>query len=157
MTIQPVLTHPNDALRTPSMQITLDEMHSSSFKILIADLKETMALERGVGIAAPQIGVHKRLIVVETIDGPQAFINPRIVKKSIRKMDSEEGCLSVPGVFGIIRRHRAIVINAHNEQGDPITIRTHHFPAIVFQHEIDHLDGILFIDKMIRASTHSRM
>lgn len=157
MSIHPVLINPDANLRKRSVEVPFDEIHSDRICRLIADLKETMALENGVGIAAPQIGVQERMIVVETGQGPQAFINPRIVKKSLRKVESEEGCLSVPGVFGIVRRHRHVVIEAYNEQAEPVTIRATHFPATLFQHEIDHLDGILFIDKVIRYTSHPKL
>lgn len=154
MTTHPILTNPDAKLRKKSVEIPPKEISSDRVQRLISDLKETMALEKGVGIAAPQIGVQERMIIIETGEGAQAFINPRIVKKSIRKVESEEGCLSVPGVFGTVRRHRGVVVEAYNEQAEPVTIRAEHFPATVFQHEIDHLDGILFIDKVIRFTSH---
>lgn len=154
MTIKPVFTNPNPILRKPSVEIDESEITSSSIKTLIKDLKETMAVERGVGIAAPQVGVHLRIILIDIgSSGPKAFINPRIVRTSLRKIDSEEGCLSVPGVFGIVRRYRGVVVEAYNEKAEPITIRAEEFPATVFQHEIDHLNGILFIDKVVRFTS----
>lgn len=152
-----VLTNPNPDLRGRSKEIQIEEIKSPRVKQLIADLKATMVVENGVGIAAPQTGVAERLIVVETKEGAQAFINPRIVRKSFRKIDSEEGCLSVPGIFGIVRRHRSVVVEAHNEEAQPVTIRATHFPSAMFQHEIDHLDGILFIDKVVRFTKHQKL
>ncbi len=157
MTTQSLLTNPDPKLRQRSIEIPHAEITSDRVVRLIADLKETVALENGVGIAAPQIGVQERMIIVESGHGPQAFINPRIVRKSLRKITSEEGCLSVPGVFGIVRRHRAVVVEAYNEKAEPVTIRAENFPACLFQHEIDHLDGVLFIDKVIRYTSHPKM
>lgn len=157
MAVKTVLTNPNPQLRERSKEIPFEEIKSAHVKQLISDLKATMELEKGVGIAAPQTGVLVRLIVVETGQGMHAFINPRIVRKSFRKIDSEEGCLSVPGVFGIVRRHRSVVVEAYNEEAQPVTIRADHFPATLFQHEIDHLDGILFIDKVVRFTKHQKL
>lgn len=152
-----VFTYPNKELRKRSQEISVEQIQSESMQVFITDLKDTMAEENGVGIAAPQIGIPKRIIVVETESGSQAFFNPKIVRYSIRKTESEEGCLSVPGVFGIVRRSKSVVINAYNEQAQPVTIRVKAFPAIVFQHEIDHLDGILFIDKVERYTKHQEI
>ena len=145
-----VLKNPNPELRKKSVEVSRDEIDSDVVKELVMQLKETMSVENGVGIAAPQIGVHKRVIVVDTGSGAQAFFNPVVTKRSLRKIESEEGCLSVPGIFGIVRRHRAVTIEAINEHKEEITIQVRLFPAIVFQHEIDHLDGILFIDKVVK-------
>jgi peptide deformylase len=152
-----VLTHPNPKLKERSVEILVAGIISERIRRLIEDLKETMFVENGVGIAAPQIGVQERLIVVGTDRGPQVFVNPKIVRKSFRKMNSEEGCLSVPGVFGIVRRHRGIVVSAYNEKAEPVTIRVENFSATLFQHEIDHLDGILFIDKVVQYTSHLKM
>ncbi|MBI5370240.1 peptide deformylase [Candidatus Uhrbacteria bacterium] len=153
----PILILPDPALRIPSMEVPISEWSSSRLRKLIEDLKETMAIENGVGIAAPQVGVRERVIIVDSGQGPQAFINPHIIQKSFRKIESEEGCLSVPGVFGMVRRHRSVVIEAFDEEGRSVTIRAKQFPAIVFQHEIDHLDGILFVDRVTRYTKHPKI
>lgn len=150
MTVKTVLTNPDDQLRIPSEPVSLSEIGTPAFSQLIEDLIETMNVEKGVGIAAPQIGVRKRLIIIDTGDGPQAFINPEIISTSLSKVDSEEGCLSVPGVFGIVRRHKRIKLQAMLPNGDQVTIKAEGFPAIVFQHETDHLNGTLFIDQVVR-------
>src|SRR3989338_257783 len=146
---QVVLTNPNKTLRERSVELSDREFVSQKIKTLIKALKETMKIENGVGIAAPQVGILKRLIIIETETGPMAFMNPQIVRRSIRKINSKEGCLSVPGIYGIVRRHKAVTVEAVNEEGQEVTIRAQNFPATVFQHEIDHHDGILFIDKVI--------
>lgn len=152
-----VLKNPDPKLREKSLPVAEAEFGSFEMKALVQELKDTMTLENGVGIAAPQVGVHKRVIIVDSGSGAQAFFNPVIKRRSLRKVESEEGCLSVPGVFGIVRRHRSVIIEAVNEEGEPITIHVSQFPAIVFQHEIDHLDGVLFIDKVIRYTAHPRI
>jgi len=151
MTIQPVLTNPNKELRKNSEIVPVSEIQTKEMEQLIEDLIETMKVENGVGIAAPQIGVLKRVIIVETGDnGPQAFINPTIIAKSFGKEEGEEGCLSVPGVYGLVKRHKRITVQAHLPSGQEVTIKAEGFPAVVFQHEMDHLDGVLFIDRVTR-------
>ena len=142
-----VLVNPDLQLRKQSVAISPERILTPEFQQFIKEMKETMAMENGVGLAAPQIGVLERVILVETQDGPQAFINPVIIHRSLRKIDSEEGCLSVPGVFGIVRRHRRVTVQAFNERAEAVTIHAQQFPAIIFQHETDHLDGVLFIDR----------
>jgi len=152
-----ILTLPNETLRKVSHMVEIDEIKSESTLKLIEDLKETMIEENGVGIAAPQIGVNKQIIIVETESGPKAFFNPIVVKHSLRKVENEEGCLSVPGVFGIVRRYRGVIVQAYDENAQQVSIELKGFPAIVFQHEIDHLNGILFIDKVIRFTDHKNI
>jgi len=157
MTTRPVLTNPNDKLRQVSEKISDKALGSEELNTLITDMVETMKIENGIGIAAPQIGVHKRLIVIDTGDGPQALINPEITARSLRKIESEEGCLSVPGVYGFVKRHREIKAKAQDRNGNEVTFKARGLLSIVLQHEIDHLDGILFIDKVIRYTSPPRM
>ena len=152
-----VLIHPNSELRKKSVEVNISDIGTPRLSKLIEELKETMALENGVGIAAPQIGVHERVIIVDDGQGSHVFINPVIVRRSIWKIESEEGCLSVPGIFGIVRRHRNVAIEALNEDGKRVRIQADRFPSTVFQHEIDHLDGILFIDKVTRFTSNLKM
>ena len=155
MTQQTVLTSQNPELRVLAKELTHDEIISTETSTLAKDLIETMRAENGIGIAAPQIGVHKRLIIVDTgTNNPEVFVNPKITKKSFAKVDSEEGCLSVPGVFGIVRRYRTVSVTAQNLRGETRSFRAEGLMAIVFQHEIDHLDGCLFIDKVVRYTVH---
>lgn len=158
MTSRTVLTSPNAELRVISKEFPKAEFGSDETKTLTRDLIETMRVENGIGIAAPQIGVHKRMIIVDVGNNqPQAFFNPKITSKSFTKTESEEGCLSVPGVFGIVKRHRAVTVTAQTIDGITQTFRAEGLMAIVFQHEIDHLDGILFIDKVTRYTSHPKL
>jgi len=151
MTHKTVLTSPNKELRIISTEMTTAEFSDPKTIQLAKDLIETMRLENGIGIAAPQVGIHKRFIIVNIgEDDPRAFLNPKILSKSFLKIESEEGCLSVPGVFGMVKRHRSITVSAQDLKGETMTFRADGLMAIVFQHEIDHLDGVLFIDKVIR-------
>ncbi len=154
---RPVLHEPNQQLRLKSEIVLSDRILSPEMRLLIVELKETMKIENGVGIAAPQIGVHDRVIIVE-IDGvPTGFINPEITDRSFRMIDSEEGCLSVPGCLGIVSRHRSVTVKAINELGEPIVIKAQMLLSTIFQHEIDHLDGILFIDRAESIRKATRM
>ncbi|MFA5945456.1 MAG: peptide deformylase [Patescibacteria group bacterium] len=155
----PVLHNPNKELRVVSTPVALDRLGTKDFKTLVGELKATMKEENGVGIAAPQVGVHDRLIIAETKAGPTAFINPEIVERSFKLVEGEEGCLSVPGVWGLVKRHRSVTVKAIQEDGTPIGLKATGLLAIIFQHEIDHLDGILFIDRAteLRKTGSSRI
>lgn len=159
MSTMTVLHNPNKELRVVSEPVALDRLGSKELKKLIKDLKDTMKEENGVGIAAPQVGVHERVIIAETEEGPTAFINPEITERAFKLVDSEEGCLSVPGVWGIVKRHRAVTVKALKEDGTPVQFKANGLLAIIFQHEIDHLDGILFIDRAteLRETGSSRI
>lgn len=111
------------------------------------DMVETMHANNGVGLAAPQVGVSKRVIVADIYDGdpPIKLVNPRIVERS-GHVNGLEGCLSVPNVYGDVERAEKVVVKGLNEKGKPVTIECTGLLARVFQHEIDHLDGKLFID-----------
>lgn len=124
-----------------------EEISSKQIQSLIDDLLQTMKAENGVGIAAPQVGVKERVIIVETDRGPEAFINPKIVSRSLNMTNSHEGCLSVPGVYGLVKRHKHVKVRAKDRHGNVVSMKAKGLPAIIFQHEIDHLDGVLFIDR----------
>ncbi len=142
-----VLHNPAKELRVVSQPVALDRIGSADLNKLIEDLKATMKVENGVGIAAPQVGIHERVIIVEMESGPEAFINPEITERAFKLVDSDEGCLSVPECFGVVKRHRTVTVKALNAQGETVIVKAKALPAIIFQHEIDHLDGILFIDR----------
>ena len=114
---------------------------------LIKDMMETMEEQRGVGLAAPQIGVSLRLILV-TLNKNKVFpmINPKIIQKSDETDIDEEGCLSLPGIWGKVRRSKEITVQFQNIKGQQMVLKFEKFEAREIQHEIDHLDGILFTD-----------
>ncbi len=147
MSLQRVYHHPDTILRTISESVPKQAISSPEMRQLVADMKETMIKENGVGLAAPQIGKHIRLIICETPQGNKAFFNPEIIHVSPTLRDSEEGCLSVPGVYGIVKRHKAVKVKALDEHGNQIIVKTGGLLAVIFQHEIDHLNGVLFIDR----------
>jgi len=117
-------------------------------KQIIQDMVETMWHQVGVGLAAPQVGISLRLLVMD--DGKRsarALINPEIVERKGSVRD-EEGCLSLPGIFADVDRSKSVRVSAEDEEGRPISFEAHGFQAKVIQHEIDHLDGVLFIDRL---------
>ena len=118
---------------------------------LIKDMAETMYADSGVGLAAPQVGVSKRIIVIDgEEDGLIILINPMIIK-SEGELVEEEGCLSIPGIYSQVKRSSQVTVKALNENGDQIEMTKEGLAARALQHEIDHLDGILFIDRIGRT------
>ena len=122
---------------------------TAEIRLMIADMTETMYDEVGIGLAAPQVGIPKRLIVIadEEGRGVQALLNPAIVERG-GEMTGEEGCLSIPGVFAPVTRAAWVKVEARSVDGKPLTINARGLRARVLQHEIDHLDGVLFIDRV---------
>mgnify|MGYP001570000385 FL=1 len=110
----------------------------------------------GVGLSAPQIGKNIRLIVLNTKDGQLNLLNPELIKKSWGKNWDSEGCLSLPGIYGKVKRHKKVTCQYFNEIGEKLTLNTKGLFARVIQHEIDHLDGILFIDKAIEIENQQK-
>ena len=145
--ILPIIKTPSPLLRKKSEAINLKKIKTNELKELCADMAKTMKEKDGVGLAAPQVGENIRLIAISTKNGVKIMINPKITKKSWAKELNEEGCLSVPGVYGKVRRNKKINCVYFDKQGQKIKIQAEGLLAFVVQHEIDHLDGILFIDK----------
>ena len=117
--------------------------------ILLDDMYETMQSRDGVGLAAPQVGILKRAVVIDIGDGKIELINPEIVEESGEQTGSE-GCLSVPGVFGEVTRPNVVTVKAQDRDGKWIKITGKELLARAFCHEIEHLDGKLFLDRVIR-------
>ncbi|HLK59025.1 MAG TPA: peptide deformylase [Chthonomonadaceae bacterium] len=114
---------------------------------LIERMKVVMKEANGLGLAAPQVGVSTRILVYDVHDEMQVLINPVIQNRKGEQLDPPEGCLSIPGLQGQVKRALEIKVKALNQRGRPITLRVTELEARVIQHEIDHLDGILFIDR----------
>ncbi len=124
---------------------------------LIEDMFETMYDAHGIGLAAPQVGISRRLIVVhvnEEDEKPFALFNPVVVESSKSKEKGEEGCLSIPGLYGDVKRAAKVEVEAYDRQGRRVVYEMEGMPARVVQHEVDHLDGVLFIDKVDPATLH---
>lgn len=116
---------------------------------LIEGMFEAMHRQRGVGLAAPQVGRSIRLFVTDVEDDkPRVFINPEIVLTSPELVNLEEGCLSVPGIYEKVVRPRKVKLQAWNERGRPFVLEADDFLARVLQHELDHLNGFLFLDRL---------
>ena len=147
-----IVTHPDPVLRRKARKVT---EFTPDLQVLIDDMVETMRVAPGVGLAAPQVDVSLRVIVVEfgDEDDPDvpaklyALVNPEITRLSQEKEVGAEGCLSIPGFGGNVERPVEAVIKGQNRHGKPVRIKASGWLARVFQHEIYHLDGVLFIDR----------
>ncbi|MEE0897729.1 MAG: peptide deformylase [Acutalibacteraceae bacterium] len=144
MAIRNIVKVGDDVLRKICRtQMTFDEKLWS----LLDDMAETMYKAEGVGLAAPQVGILRRVCVVDVGDGLIELINPVITEKSGSQTGSE-GCLSVPDRFEEVKRPMTVTVKAQNRKGENIEIKAEGFKARAFCHEIDHLDGILYIDRI---------
>jgi len=146
-----IITEPNPILRKRAVELKTADLVSVKIKNLITNLTETMHQRDGVGIAAPQVGKSIRLCVINKKYANTAddliLINPIWNKKTIRTTTDSEGCLSVPGMWGDVKRYKKISVQAIDVGGAPLNFSAEDFFARIIQHEVDHLDGILFIDK----------
>lgn len=157
MAILEVIQPDNPVLRKKAIKVN---SFDGKFQTLVDDMVETMLDAPGVGLAAPQVAVSQRLIVVRLPDGDEedreeygdqagklyVVANPKIIKSSKDTVSGIEGCLSIPGILGEVDRHESVVVTGQDRDGKPIRIKAKAWLARVFQHEIDHLDGRLFID-----------
>ena len=171
MAILPIITVPNPILKEKSRVV---EKFDERIEKIVQDMIETLHQAPGVGLAAPQVGILERIIIVEwfsdTYDDEEdsdedddfdeewfennpppkelfCVINPEIIKPSNIKIDGIEGCLSIPGVEGDVDRHVSLTVHGFDPKGNEITIEAKGWLARIFQHEIDHLDGILYTDR----------
>ncbi len=121
---------------------------TAEVKRIIADMTETMWHQVGIGLAAPQVGLPYRILVMDDGKrGAQALINPMIDSRS-GTIREEEGCLSLPGIFGEVERSKTITVSAIDADGRPVSLEAGGLKARIVQHELDHLDGVLFIDRL---------
>ncbi|MFH2063242.1 MAG: peptide deformylase [bacterium] len=148
MPTRKIVTVGDPVLRTRAQEVDPAELRTESFRQLVSDMVETMRLAPGVGLAAPQVGISKRVFVADTPDGAIALVNPRFTRMSRKTVGYEEGCLSVPGQYDTVRRSREVDVEALTASGEPIRFTAKGFFARVMQHEMDHLDGILFLDRI---------
>lgn len=152
MTIRELTVFPHEVLRRKAEDV---EQFDDDLRVLINDMIETMREAPGVGLAAPQIGVSKRVIVVEFGDEEDesipkqlyVMVNPEIVKKSGENVAGIEGCLSVPGVIGEVERSEVVTVRGQTPLGKKVKIRVQGWLARIFQHEIDHINGVLYTDR----------
>lgn len=154
MAIRPIVTVPDAVLRRKAQKV---RQFDADLQQLIDDMIETMRAAPGVGLAAPQVGVSQRVIVVEYGEDedkpPRLYVvvNPEIVEVSAETEMGVEGCLSIPDLVGEVERYRRIVVKGQNRRGQPIKLKLQGWVARIFQHEIDHLEGVLFTDRAVRV------
>lgn len=159
MPIRPVLTIGNPLLRQIARDLTPEEIRSPEFRALLDDMVETMHHEEGIGIAAPQVGESLQVAVIEVDTeserypgqeafGLQVFVNPRITPLDDEEQGFWEGCLSVPNLRGYVERPRRIRVDYLDLNAEPCTVEVEGFLATVFQHELDHLQGVLYVDRI---------
>ena len=144
-----ILTYPDPVLKQPSQEVVSFDQKLGS---LLDSMAETMYHAQGVGLAAPQVGELVRVTVIDVSDTRSElrdFVNPRIISAQ-GSTSSEEGCLSIPEYRDVIKRSTEVVVQACDRNGKPFELRAEGLLAICLQHEIDHLDGILFVDRLSR-------
>jgi len=163
MALREIVFLPEPVLRRKAKPVTKFDKESQT---LIDDMIETMREAPGVGLAAPQVNISQQLAVIEydededeeeNEDAPPkpkklyVIINPEIIKASEEKVMGIEGCLSIPGLQGEVERHQSIQVKALNRHGSPVKLKVDGWMARIFQHEIDHLNGVLFTDRATRV------
>jgi peptide deformylase len=160
MTLRKIVTLPEPVLRRKAHVVT---RFDKNLQTLVNDMVETMRDAPGVGLAAPQIGLSERLIVVEYYEREEdeekegapkkvwAVVNPEIVKASEEKLLGVEGCLSIPNLVGEVERHAVVHVKGLNRHGKQVKLKAEGWLARIFQHEIDHLNGILFTERATRV------
>jgi peptide deformylase len=141
-----IVKYGDPVLRHPARPVTRITSETSR---LIKKMADTMRDASGLGLAAPQVGISTRIIVYDANegDGLKVLINPKILSMSGEQTEPKEGCLSIPGLQGVVKRANEIRVKGYDEKNRPVTRRVKGLEARVIQHEIDHLDGILFIDR----------
>lgn len=156
MAIRKVVTPPNPTLRARAKKV---RSITPEIEVLIDDMIETMRAAPGIGLAAPQVDVSSRVIVIEyseqsedpdiVPEPPKLYVvvNPEIVRKSPKTVFGNEACLSIPGYFGEVERSESVTVKGLRRDGKHFRIKAKGWLARIFQHEIDHLDGVLFIDR----------
>ncbi|KUO70059.1 MAG: peptide deformylase [Clostridia bacterium BRH_c25] len=145
MAIRTIRKNGDEVLRKMSRRV---DVVDDRILTLLDDMKDTMHKAEGVGLAAPQVGVLRRVVVIDVGEGIIELINPVIVYESGEQLE-EEGCLSIPGIRGQVKRPAKVIVRAMNRKGETFEMTGTELLAIAFSHEIDHLNGILFTDKAI--------
>ncbi len=160
MGLRTIVTLPDPVLRRKAHPVS---KFDKELQTLIDDMVDTMRDAPGVGLAAPQVGISQRLIVVEYAEPPEddeekevkpklyVMVNPEIVKTSEQKVLGVEGCLSIPGLVGEVDRYTMVQIKGLNRRGQPMKVKAEGWLARIFQHEIDHINGVVFPDRATRV------
>lgn len=158
MPVLPVRYEPDPILREKAKKV---KTFDAALRKLITDMFETMHINNGVGLAAPQIGLSIRVLVAELAPNKEekepgfkvALVNPEIVKADNEMVEGYEGCLSIPGWIGEVPRHVSVTVKAQTPEGKEVRLKVHDYFARVLQHEIDHLNGVLFTDRIVDIKT----
>ncbi len=148
MALLPILEFPDPRLRTKAAPVEPSWLAEASTQALFDDMFETMYAAPGIGLAASQVDVHRRFMVIdvsEEKDQPLVFVNPEILARAGEQV-CQEGCLSVPGIYADVTRADTITVRALDRNGQPFELETDGLLAVCIQHEMDHLDGKLFVD-----------
>ena len=156
MAVRDIVTIPDQILHRKARKVT---DFGKELQTLVDDMVETMRVAPGVGLAAPQVDVPLRVIVVEFGDEEDesvplklfTFVNPEITRFSKEQVTGTEGCLSIPDFVGDVDRSVSVVVKGMNRRGQPMRIKSSEWLARIFQHEVDHLNGVLFIDRTERV------
>lgn len=145
MALREIVTEGAEVLRKKAKEVTVfdERLHT-----LLDDMAETMKHANGVGLAAPQVSVLKRVVVIDVGEGLVELINPRIISQK-EFVPMEEGCLSVPNRRGVVMRAKRLKVEAQDRYGNKVTYKAEGFFAQAVAHEVDHLDGVLYIDKLV--------
>ena len=150
MALRTIREDGEEILRKRSREVAIDDITGEKIQSLIDDMIETMHSFNGVGLAAVQVGILKRVVVIDVEDGngPYAFINPQIIKTKGEK-ECDEGCLSFPNQFGKVIRPTEVVVEFYDRSGKKQKLKAKDLLAQAISHECDHLEGILFVDKVL--------
>lgn len=149
MALRNIITVGDPTLRKISRKV---EKFDDRLGQLLDDMAETMYKAPGVGLAAVQVGVLRRVVTIDVGDGLMELVNPEIIERE-GEQESVEGCLSVPGESGVVIRPETVKVQAQNRHGEWMIFKAHGYKATCVCHELDHLEGVLYTDKMIRRPT----
>ena len=149
MAVRKILHIGDETLRRKARPV---EIFDRRIHTLLDDMADTMYAAEGVGLAAPQVGILRRVVVIDVGEGIIELINPEILETEGEQINAE-GCLSVPGRRGTVKRPKRVVVRAQDRHGKPFELTGEDFLAIAVSHELDHLDGVLYVDKMIEDVT----
>ena len=150
----PIMIHPNEKLNRKARSV---DLITDEIIVLLDNLYETMVANDGIGIAAPQVGKNLRIAIIEVDEGDKfELINPEIIEAKGESIDVE-GCLSIPHVYGTVNRADEVTVRYYDREGEEMEVTAFGYLARAFQHEIDHLDGILFIEKMIEQISEEHL
>ena len=148
MALLPILEFPDPRLRTKAAEVSAVELAAPAMQALFDDMFETMYAAPGIGLAASQVDVHQRFMVIDVTEDksqPLVFVNPRISARDGEQV-YQEGCLSVPGIYADVTRSNSITVDALDRHGQAFSLTADGVLAVCVQHEMDHLDGKLFVD-----------